>query len=208
MPTDDCTTVIQSCIDRLVQGDESARAALLGCASARLSRLARKMLHNFPGVARWEQTDDVLQNALIRLDRSLRSVVPATSRDFFRLAAAQIRRELVDLARHYQGPHGLGAHHASRHAPSPCGDTGGSANVQQVSDSTLDPSRLAVWTEFHRAIDGLDDHDRELFDLLWYQGLTQSETAAMLGLSERTVHKRWLVARVRLSDALGGMIPS
>ena len=101
MAREDHTTVIQGCIDRLRVGDESARAALLDCAADRLARLARKMLKGYPGVARWEQTDDVAQNALIRLDRALRAVTPPTARDFFRLAAAQVRRELIDLARHY-----------------------------------------------------------------------------------------------------------
>jgi DNA-directed RNA polymerase specialized sigma24 family protein len=91
-------------------GDESARAALLDCAAGRLARLARKMLKGYPGVARWEQTDDVTQKALIRLDRAMREVARPTARDFFRLAVAQARRELIDLARHYQSPHGLGAH--------------------------------------------------------------------------------------------------
>ena len=113
MARDDTSTVIQGCIDRLRAGDESARAALLSCASDRLARMARKMLKGYPGVARWEQGDDIAQNALIRLERALRAVAPPTARDFFRLAAAEVRRELIDLARHYYGPRGLGAHHSS-----------------------------------------------------------------------------------------------
>ncbi len=114
MARDDTSTLIQGCIDRLRTGDESARAELLSCASDRLARMARKMLKGYPGVARWEEADDIAQNALIRLDRALRAVAPPTARDFFRLAAAEVRRELIDLARHYYGPRGLGAHHASQ----------------------------------------------------------------------------------------------
>jgi RNA polymerase sigma-70 factor (ECF subfamily) len=101
---DDRTTEIQGWLERLRAGDDSARGALLATARDRLARLARKMLKGFAGVGRWEQPDDVVQNALIRLDRSLRAVSPPTAQDFFRLAAAQVRRELIDLARHYQGP--------------------------------------------------------------------------------------------------------
>ncbi len=111
MGSDDRTAVIQGCLDRLRAGDDSAHNALLASTRDRLARLARHMLRGFSGVSRWEQSDDVLQNALVRLDRSLRSVSPPTAQDFFRLAAAQIRRELIDLARHYFGPAGLGAHH-------------------------------------------------------------------------------------------------
>jgi RNA polymerase sigma factor (sigma-70 family) len=205
MATDDQTTVIQGWIDRLGRGDESARAALLGCAADRLARLARRMLKDYPGVARWEQSDDVTQNALIRLDRALKAVTPSTARDFFRLAAAQVRRELIDLARHYYGPCGLGAHHSSRVGMD---DSPGEPGLAPNSaDSTRDPERLAGWAEFHEAVESLSEADRELFDLLWYQGLTQAEAASILGVSARTVNGRWLAARVRLSDALGGQLP-
>src|SRR5271169_3282825 len=114
MSDDDHSTQIRLCIDRLRSGDRSARDELLGHASERLTRLTRKMLRDFPGVKRWEQTDDVLQNAALRLCRALGEVQPATVADFFRLAAAQIRRELLDLARRYSGARGLGVNYASR----------------------------------------------------------------------------------------------
>ncbi len=205
MARDDQTTGVQGCIERLRLGDESARGALLGCAGERLTRLARKMLRDYPGVARWEQTDDVAQNALIRLDRALKAVAPPSARDFFRLAAAQIRRELIDLARHYYGPQGAGAHHSTQGGRDGSGDAAPMAEA--APETTYDPGRLAAWAEFHDAVGALAEADRELFDLLWYQGLTQAEAAAILGVTERTVNSRWLAARVRLGDLLGGQLP-
>ncbi len=41
----------------------------------------------------------------------LRNIIPDTL-DYFRLAAATIRRELIDLSRRHFGPHGIGANHA------------------------------------------------------------------------------------------------
>jgi RNA polymerase sigma-70 factor (ECF subfamily) len=194
MGTEPDTLTVQVWIDRLRVGDDSARDALLMRAFDRLRRLARRMLKGYPAVGRWEETDDVLQNAMIRLDRALRSVAPPTARDFFRLAAAQIRRELLDLARRYRGPEGIGVHHDSREGV-------------EVLEVTHDPGRLAEWTEFHQRVESLPDEDREIVDLLWYQGLTQAEAADTLGVSERTVNRRWLAARVRLCDALGGQLP-
>ena len=55
-----------------------------------------------------EQTDDVLQNAVVRLLRALEEVRPPSVRAFFGLAATQMRRELLDLARRYQGRGGPG----------------------------------------------------------------------------------------------------
>jgi RNA polymerase sigma-70 factor (ECF subfamily) len=202
----DQTTVIQGWIDRLRAGDDSARAALLDCACARLARLARKMLKGYPGVGRWEQTDDVLQNALMRLDRAIESAPPTTARDFFRLAAALIRRELIDMARHYFGPQGPGAHHSTRATAEGSGVA--PAGRYEPSDATHDPARLVAWTEFHRKVEGLADEDRELFDLLWYQGLTQAEAAHILDVAERTVSRRWIAVRLKLSDVLGGQPPA
>jgi DNA-directed RNA polymerase specialized sigma24 family protein len=73
---DDHSTQIQRCMDRLRAGDVSARDELLARASARLTRLTRKMLRDFPGVHRWEETDDVLQNAVVRLCRALAGRLP------------------------------------------------------------------------------------------------------------------------------------
>jgi DNA-directed RNA polymerase specialized sigma24 family protein len=159
MAREDHTTVIQGCIDRLRGGDELACASLLGCAAGRLARLARKMLKGYPGVARWEPTDDVAQNALIRLDRALRSATPPAARDRFRLAAEQVRHELIDLARHDWGPRGLGARHAARTG---CGDSAdGVAMAMGAPETTYDSGRLAAWAEVHTAVAALGEADRE-----------------------------------------------
>jgi RNA polymerase sigma-70 factor (ECF subfamily) len=93
------TTQLQALLDRIRAGDTAARDELLRSVVGRLEGLARKMLRGFPLVRRWNETDDVLQNALLRLLRALETVNPASTRAFFGLAAAQIRRELLDLRR-------------------------------------------------------------------------------------------------------------
>src|SRR5688572_5186475 len=102
------TTYLQGLIARASTGDLSARDDLLKHTYNRLLRLTHRMLQDFPRVRQWEETDDVLQNAQVRLLRALEAVNPASLRDFFALASAQIRRELLDLARHYFGPEGAG----------------------------------------------------------------------------------------------------
>ncbi|HLJ93095.1 MAG TPA: sigma-70 family RNA polymerase sigma factor [Gemmataceae bacterium] len=193
---------VQLWIERLQAGDAAAREQLLGHACDRLRRLTRKMLKDFARVKRWELTDDVLQNSLLRLWTALGQVTPRTARDFYTLAALQIRRELIDLARHHYGPEGIGANLAS----SIRGDASASTPADQAQ-STLEPSQLAIWTEFHQQVDTLPDQEREVFDLLWYQGLTQPNAAALLGISEATLRRRWLAARQRLHQALKGNLP-
>src|SRR5204862_2255254 len=139
---------------------------LLNCACARLTQLTRKMLRDYTRLRRWEQTDDVFQSAAVRLYRTLGDVQPATAADFYRLAALNIRRELLDLARHYYGPQGLGAHYASV--------AGGSEQSTPAFDqpaSEDDPGRLAAWTAFHTQVENLPAEEKEVFDLLWYQEL-------------------------------------
>lgn len=203
--TSSVTLQLQRCLDRLHAGDVNARDDLLRCACDRLVLLTRKMLKSYPGVQRWEQTGDVLQNASMRLCRALQDVTPATVRDFFRLAALQIRRELLDLTKHYYGPEGHGAKHAT-HREKPNGEEQPTPDCD-TPDLTHEPARLAVWREFHEAIGNLPDTEREVFDLLWYQGLTQAEAAELLQVSERTVKRYWQSARLKLHEALHGQLP-
>src|SRR5262245_39683944 len=200
------TLHIQSCLDRIRGGDEAARGELLGGACERLRNLARKMLKGYPNVRRWEQTDDVLQNAAIRLHRALQQLAVQTPLDFFRLAALNIRRELLDMAKHYYGPQGQGAHHATW-GPDDSSTTRSDSEPAAPHDPSGDPARLAVWGEFHRQIGALPDEEREIFDLIWYQGLSQAEAAGLLDVSERTVKRRWQEARLKLHEAMKGEVP-
>jgi RNA polymerase sigma-70 factor (ECF subfamily) len=200
----DQTSEIQLQLDRLRAGDESARDELLNIACERLRRLAARMLRDYPSVHRWEQTDDVLQNAALRLCRALSEVKPASVRSFINLAAVQVRRELIDLARHYGGPEGMGRHHFSRAGSDGCGAL---PSPLDASTDTYEPARLALWTEFHGWVEALPDEQKEVFNLLWYQGLSQAETAALLNVTERVVKYRWRLARLRLHELLGGRLP-
>ena len=46
-----------------------------------------------------------------------------------------------------------------------------------------------------------------MFDLLWYQELSQQEAATLLGVSVPTVKRRWSDAKIELIDALGDNFP-
>lgn len=189
---------MQGCLDRLHQGDETARKELLEGVCDRLSRLAHVMLRDYPRLRRWEETGDVLQNALIRLFRALETIRPPTLRDFYRLATLEIRRELLDLVRHHFGPHGDGGHHQSA----------GPADNHDPGNLTLEPGRLAAWSEFHRQVEALPQDEREVFELIWYQGLGHTDAARVLDVHPRTVKRRWQSACLTLHDALGGELPA
>jgi RNA polymerase sigma factor (sigma-70 family) len=56
-------------------------------------------------------------------------------------------------------------------------------------------------------VDALPAEEREVFDLVWFQGLSQPQAAALLGVSEATLKRRWWSARQRLHGALKGLLP-
>jgi RNA polymerase sigma-70 factor (ECF subfamily) len=158
------------------------------------------MKRDFDRVGRWEQTEDVLQNASLRLYEALGQVELTDVRHFYRLAALQIRRELIDLARHYQGPLGMGANHATARAHHP--DQSAAAPLFDRAEFSADPQQIQQWGDFHLQVERLPDREREVFELLWYHELPQDEVAELLGLSTRQVKRIWRTAKLKLHDSL------
>jgi RNA polymerase sigma-70 factor (ECF subfamily) len=179
------TTSLRDLIARFQAGENGALDALIRRTEERLAQFARRMLGAFPGVRAREQTEDVLQNALIRLTRALRQETPASVRDFFGLAAMHVRRELLDLAR--------------RHARRP---TAPLANdpPDQAGDS---PTELDRWAALHEAADRLPEELRQVYSCTFYHGWTQGQIAELLGVSVRQVRRLWVEACLRLKEAVG-----
>jgi RNA polymerase sigma factor (sigma-70 family) len=203
MPDSSSNTIeVRACLARVRAGDATALNELILLASKRLEVLTHRMLRDFPRVRRWAQTDDVLQNALVRLCRALESVDPSDVRGFYALATTQIRRELIDLARHYSGPENAAAHHESW-SPDPSADR----PDRDHADATHDPAALTDWSEFHAQVAALPEEEREVFGLIFYQGLTQEDAAEIVGVAVRTVQRRWQAAMLNLHRARNGELP-
>ena len=156
-------------VGRFRDGDRQAADDLLRAVGGRLDRLARRMLRNYPVVRSGADTGDVVQGAAVRLARALQAVVPASTREFAGLAALQVRRELIDLARH----------HASRGAAARVADP---ATADFGTAGGESPAELELWANFHAAVDHLPDDEREVFALLYYHGQTREQAAELLGV--------------------------
>jgi RNA polymerase sigma-70 factor (ECF subfamily) len=195
------TTAVRAGLEQLRAGDPRAGAALVARTRERLQRLTRRMLSDFARVRRFVDSDDVTQNTLLRLLRRLEARPPASPAEFFAAAAQEIRRELLDLVRHYYGPRGPGRRETALQ-PAEAADS--QTPDGDPAHHTDDPGRLALWTDLHEQVERLPEEERAVFDLLWYHGLTRAEAADALGVSEPTVKRRWLAARLRLQAALGG----
>lgn len=193
------TLEIQRLLGRLAIGEPDASRQLLESSMNRLRHLARKILADIPVVSRYEETDDLLQNGSIRLWKALEKHHPPTPLDYFRLAAAVIRRELIDLSRHYFGPLGAGANLAKSWGVAADDMV---APVDLAVNDTHNPQQLGRWTEFHEYVDNLPDDERSLFDLMWYQGLTLGEASELSGVPERTLRRHWKAARIAVYQKL------
>lgn len=194
-------TRISAALERLAAGDVAAREEVFAWARERMQGIAHRMLRTFPTVNRWEQTDDVVQNAVLRLWRALQHTAPATSRGFVGLAATQVRRELLDLAKKFRGPESYAANHETNYQRL-------DGELRAKVDDVPEPAEsLERWTRLHTAAGELPEEEREVFHLCWYMGLKQAEIARQLGCSVRTVKRRWESARERLASAMPGERP-
>ena len=199
----DHNALLSRCLEQLTDGDLSARDRIVEVCSDRLRHLTHKILRRYPGVRRYDDTDDVFQGAIMRLHRALGQMALAgeSPRSLMALGAVQIHRELVDLARRYAGPLSYQANHGTNvfHA--------GGGERRFVDEAAADEEPLDRWERFHAAVEQLPAEQQEAFRLVWYLGADQKTIAAVMGCSERSVKNYWRQARDAVKAALGGEPP-
>jgi RNA polymerase sigma-70 factor (ECF subfamily) len=191
------TAAVQRYLDELA-GDAPAEPvvrALLDRAVRRLHKLCATLLYkSYPRLTRPPlnlQADELLGAVVERLLKALREARPATARQFFALACQHMRWELNDLARR------LDEQPAAEALPDE------SLPAQASSSSGLSPDGRRILA----AIDSLPEGEREAFDLVRIQGLSQSEAAQVLEVSVMTVNRRLNRGLQLLTAALGDLYP-
>jgi RNA polymerase sigma factor (sigma-70 family) len=197
MSEDRTTAVVERYLDELA-GDSPSEPlvrAMLDRAVHRLHLLCATLLHrSYPRLTRPPlnmETDELLGAVVERLLKALREARPRTVRQLFALANQHIRWELNDLARRLDNqptaaalPEGL--------VPSPAS-----------SGSGLTPKGRRML----QAIGDLPGDEREAFDLVRIQGMTQVEAAEVLGVSIKTVQRRLTRALLILTEELDDLRP-
>ncbi len=189
------TVALQACLDRWQAGDRAAANDLLKMAIARLEKLARRMTRAFPNVRGVADTDDVLQNSLLRFLRTLQNLRPATTRDFFNLAAVHIRRELLDLARRTKN---------KRTVSIEANDSSTPTAPEPVAPDDTGPD-AEHWVRFHEAVDQLPSEEREVVGLVFYHGWTQDQIAELFQVDVRAIRRRWKTAVAHLRELAGDL---
>jgi len=205
--SDESTAVLRGQLERALAGDADARRRLLELTRDRLTRHARRLLHGrYARLEPFAQTDDVVQQLYLKIlhnqDRfwvNARGEPVRTLAEFFGHASAWMRDVLCDLLRQACG--------RDDNRPAALPLDGGPSDTgprYEPFTTTLDGQKVQRWTEFHEAVARLPDDLRAVFDLLWYQELSQAEAAALLGVAVPTVKLRWMKARLQVQQALGG----
>ena len=196
---DTITDRLACCLERLAAGEKSARNEILEICDQRMRVLSHRLLGKFARVRRWDNTDDVAQNAAIRLHRALADTVPDSPRGLMGLMAVQIQRELIDLARKHSGPHSWAANHDTN-----AGMKDGACRVEEASDGDQHDEAVPIerWEEFHAAIEALPGDLRKVFRMVWYLGLDREAAAKAMGCSVRTLGRMWAEARELVASAL------
>jgi RNA polymerase sigma-70 factor (ECF subfamily) len=200
MHQEDTSAAVQRYLNEwpTLSGDSPAEPvvrALLDRAVRRLHQLCDTLLHrSYPRLARPPlnlQTDELLGAVVERLLKALREARPTSARQFFALACQHMRWELNDLARRLdERPAAVELRDESVPAPA-------------SSDTGLTPESRRILA----AIESLPEGEREAFDLVRIQGLSQSEAARVLGVSVMTVHRRLGRGLQRLAATLGDLYP-
>ena len=183
-------------------GDPRALAELFDAQRERLTRMVALRLD--PRLRRRVDPADVVQEAWIEVARRFGEWAAADKVPFpvwLRLSTAQC------LAQAQRRHLGAGVRDAQREAALQGRASISSANVADAFvDSATSPTHAArrdeVRTRVLAALEGLDEIDREIVVLRHFEGLSNAEAAAELGLEEAAASKRFLRALVRLRPAL------
>ncbi|MDG3005917.1 sigma-70 family RNA polymerase sigma factor [Paludisphaera mucosa] len=197
MSEENTTVVVQRYLDELGEDSpaEPVVRALLDRAVRRLHLLCSTMLHrSYPRLTRPPSNldaDELLGAVAERLLKSLREARPQTVRQLFALANQHIRWELNDLARRLD------------HQPTVAALDEGGVPAPASSVSGLTPAGLRML----RAIDQLPADEREVFDLVRIQGMTQAEAAQLLGVAAVTVKRRLNRGLRLLAEQLADLRP-
>jgi RNA polymerase sigma-70 factor (ECF subfamily) len=191
------TIAVQRFLDEL-GNDATAEPVirdLLDRATGRLQLLCRHLLYrSYPRLTQPPlnlQADELLSGVVERLLRALRSIRPKTVRQFFALANQHMRWELNDLARRLD------------EVPSPAALADSAVPGPESSSSLLSPTGRRMLA----AIENLPNEEQEVFGLVRIQGLTQAESATILGVSTKTVQRRLNRSLMLLAEQLRDLEP-
>jgi RNA polymerase sigma factor (TIGR02999 family) len=188
---------ITELLQNVAAGDRAAIDAVFGALYPDLKRIARARLRQ-QGHGGGLHTTTLVHESFMRLVQA-RSLHLQDRRHFFAYAAKMMRNIIVDSAReHLAERRGGGAEHVTL-----SGD-----EVEAVAGDGADTDLVRVHDAL-RELEALDPALAELVEMRYFGGYDDLEIAELLGITDRTVRRRWDKARAWLYVALqdGGAPP-
>ena len=175
------------------RGDPSSNSALFAALYSELHRIAtRELSRQGWGVS--IGATSLLHEAYMDLSRRDGTAFPDRSR-FMAYAARVMRGLIVDYARNRRAQ-----------------KRGGLFELTALSTDTLDVAQPAdELVRIGEAVDDLFSVEpvlAEVVDLKYFCGFSFEEIAAMKGISERTVRRQWIKARVYLHSTMSDVDPA
>ena len=168
-------------------GDAKASAALIDTVYPELRRLA----HHYLAGERPEhtlQTSDLVHEAWLRLFSS-EEVSVNDRAHLVALMATQMRRALVDYARHRNAAKGPGS--------------GVRVSLTGANDVGVGPDEdVLALDQALEAREAVDPRAVRVVEMRFFGGLAETEAAQALGVSVATLKRDWTFARAWLSDRL------
>lgn len=191
---------LQSALDRMRGANAADRARardeVIKLAYDRYRSLATLMLNDMSALRKTVQSDDVYQNAWVALHKAFETVEPQDEKHLRSLIRQHVRWQLLEMLRspNFKNWEDFG----------PAGSASEAPEARVAAADSIDPAKLVEWTEFHTQAGKLPEREREVFDRIYYDGLSQQEAADELGCSVALIKLRWAEAKKSLSDKLGG----
>jgi RNA polymerase sigma-70 factor, ECF subfamily len=184
--------------------DRSAIDRLLACHREPLRRMIAVRLDRSLG--RREDASDVVQGVLLEASRRLADYLRQPSLPF-QLWLRQIARDqLVDVHRRHRVARRRSIDRERSLTANEFFDRSSLDLASALRDQGPTPAAEAIHRElvdrFHAALEELGEDDREILVMRHFEHLTNSETAAALGLSEAAAGMRYLRALRRLRSVL------
>ena len=202
MNTQATTYAVQCYLDELagLKGDRAAEPIIKDLLASAVNRLhilcASLLFRNYPRLTQPPlnlEAEEMLSAVVERLLKAMRQVHPENVRQFFAIANQHMRWELNDLARRLDERSPVAPLPESR-LPAPA--------ESSVSELSQNARRMLA------AIESLPDDEREVFNLVRIQGMTQPEAAEVIGVSLKTVQRRLSRGLILLSDKLVDLQPT
>jgi RNA polymerase sigma factor (TIGR02999 family) len=163
-------------------GDDNARARLFEIFYAELNRAAAGMLRRERNISL--SAGDLVHETVLRMIQ-LRQIEVEDRAHFMALAARFMRRTLVDHVR---------AKRTDKRDHQKVTLITAFDGGQPVDLHGLDQALMRLGS--------LDGQRAEIVEMRYFGGMTMSDIASVLSLSEATVKRRWIAARAWLIDAM------